>query len=201
MTTLELFPENIEEMQLDISFISALMAVENSIKAGRTQGGLWFPHPSPEGGNDTLGYGHKLTNKEVETGQIVVSDGTVINYKDGLTDNFVYALFVSDLVKHREFTAKQWNSFYNADASYDYPYFEELPRKYQHVLTNIVYNAGTLVNSRGKWGWPKLAKAIVDGDDKEVRKQMVTHYVDSRGVRHALTKRATKIADAVGLEQ
>ena len=95
MTTLELFPENTEEMQLDISFISALMAVENSIKAGRTQGGLWFPHPSPEGGNDTLGYGHKLTNKEVETGQIVVSDGTVINYKDGLTDNFVYALFVS----------------------------------------------------------------------------------------------------------
>ena len=28
-----------------------------------------LPHKSPEGGNDTIGYGHKLTNEEIESGK------------------------------------------------------------------------------------------------------------------------------------
>ena len=38
-------------------------------------------HPSAEGGNDTLGFGHKLTDKEKETGKVYEYD--IDNLDDG----------------------------------------------------------------------------------------------------------------------
>jgi len=46
----------------------------------------WFPHPSKEGGRDTIGYGHKLSsNKEA------------ISYKSGITDKESEELLQSDI--------------------------------------------------------------------------------------------------------
>jgi LysM repeat protein len=47
----------------------------------------WYPHKSPEAGNPTIAYGHKLTNTDVSTGR----------FKNGITDAQAKALFVSDL--------------------------------------------------------------------------------------------------------
>ena len=44
-------------------FIEYVKRVENGGKTGY-ESGVWIPHPSPEGGNDTIGYGHKLRNDE-----------------------------------------------------------------------------------------------------------------------------------------
>ena len=44
-------------------FIEYVKLVENGGKVG-FDGETWFPHPSPEGGNDTIAYGHKLKNDE-----------------------------------------------------------------------------------------------------------------------------------------
>ena len=48
-------------------FIDFLKYVENGSKIGwNEEKQLWFPHHSPEGGNDTIAYGHKLLDSEVE---------------------------------------------------------------------------------------------------------------------------------------
>ena len=48
-------------------FIEYLKYVENGSKVGWDEDQqLWFPHHSPEGGNDTIAYGHKLRDAEVE---------------------------------------------------------------------------------------------------------------------------------------
>ena len=50
-------------MQIRAEFIDYIRRVENGSKVGYDSG-VWSPHASPEGGNDTIGYGHKMRNDE-----------------------------------------------------------------------------------------------------------------------------------------
>ena len=59
-------------------FIEYLKYVENGGKIGWDEDKqLWFPHRSPEGGNDTIAYGHKLRDAEVEQANKGLTDGEV----------------------------------------------------------------------------------------------------------------------------
>ena len=64
-------------------FIEYVKLVENGGKVG-FDGETWFPRPSPEGGNDTIAYGHKLKNDETWM-------------KVGISDSDAENLLISDL--------------------------------------------------------------------------------------------------------
>ncbi len=155
------------------SFEAILAEVENAQRVGFSDG-MWSPHDSPEGGTDTIGYGHKLTAEDVSSGR----------FKDGISDEDAIALFREDIEKHRDIVRK------------DVKDFDQMPQKYQDVLTNIAFNVGSVKENK----WPSLLKAMRAGDDSIVRKEMVTSFVDPKGVRQPLKTRAKKIADAAGLE-
>jgi len=154
------------------NFESALAEVENAQKVG-FKDGMWKPHASPEGGTDTIGYGHKLTKAEAASGK----------YDDGISDSDAIALYRKDIESHKDIVRK------------DVKDFDELPPKYQDVLVNIAYNTGGVKENK----WPSLLKGMRAGDDAVVRKEMVTSFTDEEGNKGLLKTRAKKIADAVGL--
>ena len=68
-------------------FIQKIMQWENSVKAGwnkNTQ--RWFPHKSPEGGNPTIAYGHKLTDQDISSNR----------FKNGLSQSDAMNLLNKD---------------------------------------------------------------------------------------------------------
>ena len=155
------------------NFESVLAEVENAQKEG-FEDGVWKPHPSPEGGTDTIGYGHKLTKAEAASGK----------YDKGISDSEAITLFREDIEKHKAIVKK------------DVKDFDKLPPKYQDVLVNIAFNTGSVKKTM----WPNLLKGMKAGLDTVVRKEMVTSFTDEDGNKGLLKTRAKKIADAVGLD-
>ena len=155
------------------SFESSLAEVENAQKVG-FKDDVWSPHASPEGGLDTVGYGHKITQAEEDAG----------TYKNGISDSDAIKLFRADIKKHADIVRK------------DVEDFDDLPKKYQDVLVNIAFNTGSVKANK----WPSLLKAMRAGDDKKVREESITSFTDPDGKRQPLTTRSKKIADAAGLD-
>ena len=169
----------------DEKFIAMMKEVENGIKAGYDEEtALWTPHESVEGGSDTIGYGHKLKPGEVKNGFIII-DGEKVDYNKGLTDEQVDALLMQDMNKAETALAKNIEGY------------EDLPDKYQKVLINLAFNIGA--GKVNKKGWPKLFKAIKEGDDATVAKEMVTKFKDKNGKWRPLTTRAQKMAKVSGI--
>ena len=155
------------------SFEESLAEVENAAKTG-FKDDLWSSHDSPEGGLDTIGYGHKITQAEEDAG----------TYKNGISDSDAIKLFRKDIKAHADIVKK------------DVKDFDDFDQKYKDVLINIAYNTGSVKESK----WPSLLKAIRAGDDKKVREEMVTSFTDAAGKKGKLKTRAKKIADAAGLD-
>lgn len=166
----------------ETKFVKALASVENSVKKGfNKRTNLWKPHESLEGGSDTLAYGHKLTTQEVKSGKVKVGS-SLVDYNKGITENQANALLAQDIESHKKKVKVKD--------------FDKLDDKYQKVLVNIAFNVGSVRPQV----WPKLLSAMRKGDDKTVRKEMLTSYKDKAGVTHKLTARRDAIADALGIE-
>lgn len=165
----------VRKPQIDKDFEASLQAVENAEQVGRDpQSGVWVPHASIEGGNPTIGFGHKVTDAELKSGRF---DG-------GISDADVQRLFREDLNKAK------------LEASQNVPNWDKLEKKYQNVIANIQFNTGDFTPKK----WPRLTAAINRKDDEAVRREMVTVVKDSKGnVTQRLTQRAEQIADALGL--
>ena len=169
------------EQEQDRGFTTALAQAENSIKAG-WDGQVWTPHGSLEGGTPTIAYGHKLTPKEVQRGRVKIGDREV-NVMQGLSEQDAQALLQQDVEKAKkkaQSTIKDFNSF---------------PKKYQNIITNIVFNTGSVTEK----GWPSMLAAMRRGDDEGVKEEMVTSYRTPEGERVVLQERADLIAKAVGI--
>ena len=95
----------------DRPLTTTLKRHENETRDGRNETtGLWTPHPSEEGGEDTIGFGHKLTPAEA-AGKYVVIGGEKIPFdvaggeeglsgaRLGLTDEQVNQLLQQDIKK------------------------------------------------------------------------------------------------------
>jgi hypothetical protein len=94
--------------------------IDNNIKTEVDSNGntvkmvRWFTHPSPEGGLDTIGFGHKLTETENSTG-IIVINGKNCNFRtDGLKTEEIRDLFVNDIAKKTKLVqstigVERWN--------------------------------------------------------------------------------------------
>jgi hypothetical protein len=96
---------------------------ENSIKAGYNKAqDRWYPHASVEGGNKTIGYGHKLTNAEVD------------KFNRGITSGQVEELLTSDILKHQAIAENMIDKKYGKGA------FDKLPQAAQMIFVDYAYN-------------------------------------------------------------
>ena len=165
-------------------FEEALMEEENGIRAGwNEEEQRWYPHESLEGGTPTVAYGHKLTGFENTTGALDVGGVEVDVFKEGLTEQQARQLLRRDIQAAEDYLEKKIPDYHN------------LPRKYQKVLIAVQFNTGSV----SEQSWPRLLRAMRRGRDPVVRLEMVTSYRDPSGRRHRLTRRARKMADAIGL--
>jgi len=168
------------------SFKELLKEVENAKRTG-FKNGAWFPHKSAEGGTRTVGYGHKLSKEEEKGNYIVLPNGKVIDFDNrGLNDEEINTLLDADIQKHKSVAATQWNNFQKTP-------FSSLSPIYQATLTEIAFNIGTLKNEKGKWGWPSLAKGILNDDLETVKAEIMRSFTDKKGNRQPLTNRVEKI--------
>ena len=121
-------------------YLADLKNQENNIKKGY-RSGKWYPHPSPEGGLDTIAYGHKLTSRNSP-------------YYQGISDEQAEALLLKDVLQNQALAKKQ------VDAKFGEGTFDSLPQDRQMLLVDYQYNLGTLAE------FPKFVKAVVEGDTK-----------------------------------
>jgi len=146
------------------NFNDAMKTAENGIKSGfNNDTGVWSPHKSPEGGEHTLAYGHKLSAKEVKQGYIEV-DGENYSFREGqnqITEDIADKIYQADKNKAVDKLTKNWKGF------------DKLPQNMQQVLTNIQFNVKGSVTATS---WPKLSKAIESGDTEAIKKEMLTSY-------------------------
>ena len=104
----------VDEVKAEIAYTKAqlrTMAHENSKLLPLTVGGwdsvkkCWKPHTSLEGGNDTIAYGHKLTDREVKTGYLAIGNRNV--KLSCITDSQAKKLFLQDW-HQAENCARSW---------------------------------------------------------------------------------------------
>ena len=138
-------------MEVRGEFVDYIKRVENGAKLGYTDG-FWFPHPSPEGGNDTIGYGHKLLDSEDWM-------------KEGISDEENERLLYQDIFSASENAAEVINE-YGSDN------FEDLPQHCQEIFTDFVFNLG----SNGLRKFPKFVTATVYGDMDGMREEYKRYY-------------------------
>jgi hypothetical protein len=138
---LDLNPETMKKYR------EILKVQENSLKSGyRKAEDKWYPHKSPEGGEDTVGFGHKLIGPDA------------YKYTKGLTTKEAENLLDSDILKHQT-VAKNL-----IDTKYGKGTFDSLPQDSQMLLVDYAYNG--VLNS-----FPTFTDALVKGDKTTMLKE------------------------------
>ena len=138
---LDLNPETMKKYR------EVLKVQENSIKSGyRKAEDKWYPHKSPEGGKDTVGFGHKLIGPDAN------------KYNKGLTTKEAENLLDSDILKHQTVAENL------IDKKYGKGTFDSLPQDSQMLLVDYAYNG--VLNS-----FPTFTDALVKGDKQTMLKE------------------------------
>lgn len=174
-----------------ISFVELIKDVENANKTGFKQGKGWLPHKSAEGGTRTIAYGHKLSDQEEKGGYVELPNGDIVEFSDrGLTDEEAEMLLNSDISKARRVAAKQWNGAQDVE-------FDSLSPLHQNLLSEIVFNIGSLRSSSGSFGWPSLAEGIKNNDTEVIKEELMRSFTTPSGQKRKLTRRVDKIREYV----
>ncbi len=148
-------------------FVDMLKREENDDQRGRdSSSGKWIPHASPEGGTDTIGYGHKLVPSD---NNITILGKTFDLFNDRVPDKYIHALLLQDIVRKEKLAEKQLNKHAPNGLQWS-----DLEPPYRAMLTEINFNAG-LVKPNGKWGWPGLTKAMKN-ESSQVFKELDRFY-------------------------
>lgn len=132
------------------SLVIFMMSVENS--KNNKKGGWnpklkrWFPHVSFEGGEPTIGYGHKMLDLE-----------NYSKYYAGLTDEEVMELLKKDISAHIAKAAKEYESLSGKK-------WNDLLPEAKALIIEKVYNIGTIASKKTGKYYPKLAKALAAND-------------------------------------
>ena len=148
-------------------FIEYLKKVENGGKTGWSDADqLWYSHASPEGGNDTIGYGHKLLNSELEQSA------------KGLTDNEIDDLLLEDLHTASNVAYTVLSQHFNAN-------FDDLCVNSQEMLIDFAYNLG----GNGLRKFPKFINAVIDDNTEIMSQEYKRYYTSGNGVKKELEQR------------
>jgi len=148
------------DIEISDDFINYIKHVENSIKSG-WKDGKWYPHNSPEGGNKTIAYGHKLKDGE--------------NFNNGLTEPEATDLLHRDirLAKVKMFRELSKNGF-KMDA---------LTQEKAEMFLDLIFNVGSLTK------FPKFTKAVMADDWNTAKSEYERSYVDNTGNTKKLGER------------
>lgn len=137
---LDLDPETMKK------YLTTLKRLENNNKTGY-RSGKWYPHPSVEGGADTIAYGHKLLPQDK-------------NLYQGITEEQANALQQQDVL------AKQAEAKRLVDKQYGVGTFDNLPQDSQMLLVDYQYNVAGGLNK-----FPSFVKGVVSGDKEQMLKE------------------------------
>ena len=157
-------------MRIRAEFIEYIKRVENGSKVGYDSG-VWSPHPSPEGGNDTIGYGHKMRNDEEWM-------------QAGVSDEQIEKLLLSDIIKAAEDASEVINEYGSGD-------FEGICQYCQEMFTDFVFNLGP----NGLRRFPKFVDATLNHDTKIMKQEYKRYYRDGSGVVKELEHRNQEFAN------
>lgn len=129
----------------------------------------WYPHRSPEGGTDTIAYGHKLTADDINTGKFL----------KGITDQQAQKLMISDLEIAKRKAMKL------------VPSYSSLPTNVKQALINACYR-GELSNSKT----PNTLKLMRAGKWKAAAREYLDHdeYKKGGGVKTRMDWNAKQFA-------
>lgn len=135
-----------------LSIQPLVQSLENKDKIGfNPVTKTWSPHKSPEKGNDTIAYGHKLLDKE-QDGNFVILEGEEVPFTE-LTENKAQQLFKQDwsLAKNQAkvWFGKDWNKIDNVA---------------KELATELVFNMGPSV-TKGKTEFSKFKRKAIAGQD------------------------------------
>ena len=140
------FPMDLDPKTMK-KYKEALKLQENSIKSGyKKSEDKWYPHKSPEGGADTIGYGHKLLGADAS------------KYYKGISSADADKLLESDILKHQSIAEKI------VDQKYGKGTFDGLPQDSQMLLVDYAYNG--VLNK-----FPTFMGAVVQGDKNTMLKE------------------------------
>ena len=133
-----------------------LKKFENEALTG-FENGRWFPHKSLEGGTPTIGWGHKITQKEKRTGKIKIGN-QLVEFKNGVDPEQVNQLYEQDTAKFRAIARKSLEK--NTD------YFGPYTSNQLQALTSLIYNIG-----EGNWSKSNAKKNLESGNINGFLKQ------------------------------
>ena len=125
-------------------------------------------HASPEGGLDTVGYGHKLTPEEAQSKKVY---GIPF---DKITPEKAEQILHMDLAKKEKQLADTLGRRYTA-----------LPPKNKEMLLDFAFNLG--VNGTVK-GYPNFTEAVLNNDMETARQEYIRNYKDAKGVKKPLAR-------------
>lgn len=150
-------------MLINCGFIDEVMSSENSVMKGWHKASQrWFPYPSPEGGNDTIAYGHKLTADDIRSKR----------FENGITESQAQYLLMSDIQKSLDrikLSAEDWN---------------QLTWKQQWLLLDFQFNLGNVFKK-----FPKFTHAVLYNNKQMMLKEYKRYYKDANGKRHEIKDR------------
>lgn len=110
-------------------------------------------YASPEGGTDTIGIGHKLSEEEQKRGGVFIGGQFIkADRNTPLTDQQVKDLYIQDIMKHAEGAKRQINSLSGRDV------WSSLNPMQQYALMDLSYAGGPGLITKD------LADAISSGD-------------------------------------
>lgn len=127
------------EHQFSGDFLEYIKNVENGVRKGyNAKTDRWSVIGDPNGRDQIIGYGHKLRPGD--------------NFSKGISEADAIRLLNQDLNIARDKARKE------VDASYGLGLFAQLPLKSQEMLTDFVYNLGSLRS------FPKFTRAVLTND-------------------------------------
>jgi hypothetical protein len=150
------------EPQFSKRFIGYLQKVEGlKTDTGKTP----FRYKSAEGGNDTVGIGHKLTDAEVKSGKVYGYDLKT------LTKEQAQDILQKDLAKTKSVLSKNLTNKYKKS-------FEDLTPKQQEMLLDLQFNVKDSGKGGGILEFPKFTEALLKNDLETMRKEYKRYYTD-----------------------
>lgn len=109
---------------------------------------------SPEGGNDTVGYGHKLTDEEIASGKVY---GYNIN---NLNKNQANTILIRDLEEKNKILNNKLGTAYT-----------DLDPKRKQMLLDIQFNVRDGIDS-----FPKFTEAVLNNDTDTMKKEYKRYF-------------------------
>ena len=144
--------------QISDGFIKYLKIVENSKRDGyNSNKKLWFPHKSPEGGMETIAYGHKIKNT-----------AELNRFSRGLTESQAIRLLKNDIEDAWIIVQKELKSI---TGGVDIP----LDIEQKEMLIDFAFNMGTIKK------FPKFVKGLLNKDWNTVKREYKRKFKDKDG--------------------